>query len=110
AEQAGEGRLATPGRSPQDQRRNGTAGGEVTEDASRRDEVRLADQLLERARPHPVGQWLADLPFARALGEQVQGFTGYTTAGDAPPERRSGNAVKPGAPSVARRLLFDSSM
>ena len=58
-QQPGEARLAGAGRAPQEQRREVAAGDAPAERPALADEVLLADELVEVARPHPGGERLA---------------------------------------------------
>ena len=46
-------------------------------DASGPDQVGLPDELLERPRPHPLGQRLADVSFASALRKEIHLLHGH---------------------------------
>src|SRR3954463_10456469 len=53
-EQAREGRLADTGRAPEDQRRNSFLLDRETDRAAGSEHVRLADDFVERTRPHAI--------------------------------------------------------
>src|SRR5262249_61092035 len=53
-EEMGEGRLAAAGRAPEDERLDLAALDHVPQDPSGAEEMRLADELVDGARPHPL--------------------------------------------------------
>ncbi len=79
--EAGKARLAGSRRTPQEQRRQVTAGDAPAERAALADEVGLADELVEVSWPHPGCE---RLPFGRRLEE------GLGSCADRPPRRGHG--------------------
>ena len=70
-EQARERRLAGPRRAPQDQRRQVAGRERALEQLAGREQVALAHDLLDRARPHALGERLAALLLLGRVGEQL---------------------------------------
>ena len=64
-------RLAGAGRPPQDQRRQLARLERAPQQLARPEEVRLADELVQRPRPHPLGQRLPAPILGRRAREQV---------------------------------------
>ena len=93
-QQAGEARLARPGRAPEDQAREVATGDAPAQRTALADEVRLADELVEAARAHPGGQRLA---LGRWLEERLRaGADGTSGGGHVPPMVARRAAARPG--------------
>ena len=77
-EDARQRRLARARRPPEDERGQHPLRGGALENPPRADQVRLADELVEVARAHPLGERLAGAALFCSVTEQIHGH-GYST-------------------------------